>query len=98
MGAPLRLLIIEDSEDDCALIVRELKRGGYEPAFKRVDSQDALKPVLALQDWDLVISDFSMPQFSPLPCGTWVPKVAWLCQICGVGVTSGPRPPASHAR
>jgi two-component system, cell cycle sensor histidine kinase and response regulator CckA len=64
MGAPLRLLIIEDSEDDCALIVRELKRGGYEPAFKRVDSQDALKPVLALQDWDLVISDFSMPQFS----------------------------------
>jgi two-component system cell cycle sensor histidine kinase/response regulator CckA len=64
MGTPLRLLIIEDSEDDTALIVRELKRAGYEPDFKRVDSEDALRSVLALREWDLVISDFSMPHFS----------------------------------
>ena len=64
MGIPLRLLIIEDSEDDAALIVRELKRAGYETNFKRVDSENTLKSVLALQDWDLVVSDFSMPQFS----------------------------------
>jgi two-component system cell cycle sensor histidine kinase/response regulator CckA len=64
MGTPLRLLIIEDSEDDTVLIVRELKRAGYETDFKRVDSEAALKSVLALHDWDLVISDFSMPQFS----------------------------------
>lgn len=64
MGTPLRVLIIEDSEDDTALIVRELRRSGYETEFKRVDSEAALKSVLALQDWDLVISDFSMPQFS----------------------------------
>lgn len=64
MGIPLRVLIVEDSEDDSALIVRELKRAGYETDFKRVDSHDALKSILALQDWDLVISDFSMPQFS----------------------------------
>jgi len=64
MGTPLRLLVIEDSEDDTALIVRELKRAGYETDFKRVDSEDALRSLLALQDWDLVISDFSMPQFS----------------------------------
>ncbi|HXJ11989.1 MAG TPA: response regulator, partial [Candidatus Limnocylindrales bacterium] len=64
MGTPLRLLIIEDSEDDTALIVRELRRSGYETEFKRVDSEAALKSVLALHDWDLVISDFSMPQFS----------------------------------
>jgi len=64
MGVPLRVLLVEDSEDDTALIVRELKRAGYDTDFKRVDSQDALKSVLALQDWDLVISDFSMPQFS----------------------------------
>ena len=64
MGVPLRLLIIEDSEDDAALIVRELKRAGYETSFRRVDSEDALKSVIPLQDWDLVISDFSMPQFS----------------------------------
>jgi two-component system cell cycle sensor histidine kinase/response regulator CckA len=64
MGTPLRLLIIEDSEDDTALILQELRRGGYETDFKRVESEDTLKSVLALQDWDLVISDFSMPQFS----------------------------------
>jgi len=64
MGVPLRVLLVEDSEDDTALIVRELKRAGYDTDFKRVDSHDALKSVLALQDWDLVISDFSMPQFS----------------------------------
>jgi two-component system, cell cycle sensor histidine kinase and response regulator CckA len=64
MGLPLRLLLVEDSEDDAALIVRELKRAGYDTDFKRVDSADALKSLLAVQDWDLVISDFSMPQFS----------------------------------
>src|SRR6266851_7174568 len=64
MGTPLRVLIIEDSEDDSALILRELKRGGYETDFKRVDTHGALQSALSLQDWDLVISDFSMPVFS----------------------------------
>jgi signal transduction histidine kinase len=63
MDVPLRLLIIEDSDDDAALVVRELKRAGYEVAFKRVDTPEMLKSALAGQDWDLAISDFSMPQF-----------------------------------
>ncbi len=64
MDVPLRLLIIEDSDDDAALVVRELKRSGYEVAFKRVDTPEMLKSAIAGQDWDLAISDFSMPQFS----------------------------------
>jgi CheY-like chemotaxis protein len=64
MDVPLRLLIIEDSDDDAALVVRELKRAGYEVAFKRVDTPEMLKSAIAGQDWDLAISDFSMPQFS----------------------------------
>jgi two-component system, cell cycle sensor histidine kinase and response regulator CckA len=64
MSIPLRVLIIEDSEDDATLVVRELRRGGYDVAFTRVESHDALKSVLCGQTWDLVISDFSMPQFS----------------------------------
>jgi two-component system, cell cycle sensor histidine kinase and response regulator CckA len=64
MGIPLRVLIIEDSEDDTALIVRELRQAGYKTDCKRVDSEGRLKSALAFQDWDLVISDFSMPQFS----------------------------------
>src|ERR1700692_2450048 len=64
MGVPLRVLFIEDSEDDNALVVRELKRAGYQLDFKRVDTPDTLKAVLAAQEWDLVISDYSMPLFT----------------------------------
>src|SRR6266481_1624712 len=64
MGVPLRVLFIEDSEDDTALLVRELKRAGYETDYKRVDTPNSLKAVLAAGEWDLVISDFSMPLFS----------------------------------
>src|SRR5438309_4791170 len=61
---PLRVLIAEDSEDDALLIVRELKRGGYEPAYERVASAAAMTAALERQGWDLVIGDHSMPHFS----------------------------------
>jgi len=64
MGISLRVLIIEDSEDDTALVVRELKRAEYDVDFKRVETPAALKSAMATQEWDLVISDFSMPSFS----------------------------------
>jgi two-component system, cell cycle sensor histidine kinase and response regulator CckA len=64
MGVPLRVLIIEDSEDDAALVVRELKQAHYDVFFKRVDTGDALRAALTNQAWDLMISDFSMPLFS----------------------------------
>src|SRR5436309_11821519 len=64
MGIPIRVLIVEDSEDDADLVVRELQRGGYEPIWERVDTPEAMTAVLSRQDWDLVISDYSMPRFS----------------------------------
>ncbi len=64
MGIPIRVLIIEDSEDDCLLIARELKSGGYDVRYQRVDSQTALNRACDLEEWDLIISDFSMPHFS----------------------------------
>lgn len=60
----IRLLMIEDSEDDTALIVRELRRGGFEPLFKRVDSAESMRAALDENKWDLVICDYSMPHFS----------------------------------
>lgn len=63
MGVPLCVLIIEDSEDDAVMVLRELKRAGYDVDFERVDSADALSACLAARQWDLVISDFSMPHF-----------------------------------
>jgi len=64
MTNALRVLLVEDSEDDAALVVRELTRGGYEVTFRRADTAEALIASLEDARWDLVIGDFSMPQFS----------------------------------
>src|SRR4029434_11241638 len=60
----LRVILVEDSEDDAVLVIRELVRGGYEVTFTRVDTAEGL--IAALEDtrWDVAIGDFSMPRFS----------------------------------
>jgi len=59
---PLRVLFIEDSEDDAALQVRLLRQAGYDVLHERVDSPNGLE--LALEKpWDIIISDHSMPNF-----------------------------------
>jgi two-component system cell cycle sensor histidine kinase/response regulator CckA len=60
----LRALIVEDSEDDCALLVRTLAQGGYDVRHKRVDSAKDLLASLDEANWDIVLSDYSMPGFS----------------------------------
>lgn len=64
MGVPLRVLIVEDSEDDALLLLRELRRGGYEPEHVRVDTAEAMEAALEEREWDLVVADHSMPAFS----------------------------------
>jgi two-component system cell cycle sensor histidine kinase/response regulator CckA len=60
----LRLVLVEDSEDDAHLILHQLRRGGYFVTARRVDTALALASVLAEGEWDLVISDHNLPQFS----------------------------------
>src|SRR5438477_5586386 len=64
MGQSLRLLVVEDSENDAELLLRELTRGGYEVIHERVETSDAMRAALARGPWDLVISDYSLPTFS----------------------------------
>jgi signal transduction histidine kinase len=66
MYTPLRLLIIEDSEDDTLLLVRELTKNGYNLDCERVDTPEGMQSALAAGGWDVVISDFVMPHFSGL--------------------------------
>ncbi len=61
---PLKVLIVEDSEEDADLIVLELKRGGFDPICRRVDNAEAMASALAEREWDIVLSDYSMPRFS----------------------------------
>ena len=63
MGEPLRVLLVEDSEDDTLLLVRSLRRGGYDPIWERVDTAAAMEAALDGRGWDLVISDHGMPAF-----------------------------------
>src|SRR5215212_11663542 len=66
MSVALKVLLVEDSEDDALLLVRMLRRGGYEPAWERVDTPAAMEAALDGGGWDLIISDHSMPAFSSL--------------------------------
>ncbi len=66
MDAPLRVLIVEDSEDDSALLLLELRRGGYDPTWRRVETAAGMTGALTESSWDLVIADYRMPSFSAL--------------------------------
>jgi len=66
MDTSLRVLIVEDSENDALLIVRELQRGGYDPTFERVETPEDFSAALAGRGWDVIISDYTLPRFSGL--------------------------------
>ena len=63
MAIPLRALIIEDSQNDCDLLLSMLSHGGYDVAHKRVCNAGALGSLLEHGQWDIIISDYSMPGF-----------------------------------
>ena len=73
---PLRALIVEDSDDDEALVLRELRRGGYEVSHERVDTEAAMTAALARDTWDVILSDYAMPQFSGLDALAFLRKTS----------------------
>ncbi len=66
MSEPLRVLFVDDSEKDVFLLLRQLKKNGFEPQHKRVDDAATLRAALQSEDWQIVISDFHMPNFDGL--------------------------------
>jgi PAS domain S-box/uncharacterized domain HDIG len=78
MERPLRVLIIEDSEEDAHLLLRELRRG-YEVEFERVETAGAMRAMLSEKEWDLILSDYSMPKFS-------APKALKVLEASGLDV------------
>jgi response regulator RpfG family c-di-GMP phosphodiesterase/putative methionine-R-sulfoxide reductase with GAF domain len=60
----LKLLLIEDSEDDASLLLRELQRAGYQVEFERVETADEVQSALSHQNWDLIICDYSLPKLN----------------------------------
>jgi signal transduction histidine kinase len=65
MPQPLKVLLVEDNPDDAKMVLRELKRAGFEPISQRVDTEVAFLDSLH-SDLDFILSDYAMPEFSGL--------------------------------
>jgi signal transduction histidine kinase len=63
---PLRLVLVEDSDDDAELVLRELRRGGFLPTCERVATQAAFKAALESAHWDVIVSDHALPGYGGL--------------------------------
>ena len=66
MSKPLRVLMIEDSEDDALMMIHALKKGGYEAACERVENAEAMRKALVEKTWDVILCDYQMPRFNGL--------------------------------
>lgn len=75
MRAPLRVLIVEDSEDDALCLIRELRRAQFDPFFELVAARSTMDAALRKQPWDLVLSDHALPGFSSLEALSLVKEI-----------------------
>jgi CheY-like chemotaxis protein len=66
MSAPLRVLLVEDSERDAALLLLYLRRGGFQPSVRRIETAAQMSAELTTEPWDLVISDVNLPGFGAM--------------------------------
>ena len=61
MSQPLRVLFVENSETDAAVIETELRRAGFEPSLHLVDQPESYRAALQTGEWDLVIAESTLP-------------------------------------
>ncbi len=66
MGKTLRVLNVEDSKHDVTPLARHLQQAGYDLLLDRVDTAEEMKAALESHEWDVILCDYSMPQFSAL--------------------------------
>lgn len=75
MLIPLKVLMVEDSEDDALLLIRTLRKNGYEPTAERVQTSEDLTLALSRQPWDIILCDFHLPGFSGIDAIAIVKKM-----------------------
>lgn len=68
MGIPLRLLLVEDSEDDAVLLARELSKGPFDVTYERVETEETIRQAIKSNKWDLIITDHNLPTMDSKQC------------------------------
>lgn len=63
LAGPIRVLLVEDSEGDAAMVVRQLRKAHPDLSFARVDDEEELRAALARETWDVILCDFALPRF-----------------------------------
>ncbi len=66
MKVTLRILIVEDSEDDALLNLIQIKKGGYDIYYERVETAETFIAAINLKNWDIILADYALPHFSGL--------------------------------
>ncbi len=72
---PIKVLMVEDSEDDALLLTRTLRKGGYEPQTQRVQTVEDMTYALLSQPWNIVLCDYHLPGFSGIEAIALVKKL-----------------------
>jgi DNA-binding NtrC family response regulator len=67
MDTEIKLLIVEDSPDDAHLLVDEITRAGLKIRHERVDTERTMRSALEREPWDVILCDYSIPNFGALP-------------------------------
>ena len=67
MNTEINILIVEDSPDDAHLLVNEMTRAGLKFRYERVDTEHQMRAVLEREPWDVILCDYSIPNFGALP-------------------------------
>ena len=60
----LSILIVEDSESDTELIIRQFQKANYDITYERVETDDQMMAAIEKRSWDLVIADYFLPEFN----------------------------------
>ncbi|HXG08172.1 MAG TPA: response regulator [Gemmataceae bacterium] len=71
MPTPLRVLFVEDQPADVELILRELRRGGFEPVWQRVETEGEYLAALD-PSFDVILADHTLPDFDSLDALRWL--------------------------
>jgi PAS domain S-box-containing protein len=66
MKTTLRILVVEDSEDDALLELHLIKKAGFSVEYERVETAEEMKKLLKESTWDIILSDYAMPHFNGL--------------------------------